>query len=173
MEWWWVRRFFVHVLFRVVFHHLLTVKTPLGRAARAKMLTVGGPRIRQKRRDLVRAGVEWIARTTGAQDGRPVLADGRTLDVKNVIWCTGFDPGLSWIDLPIFEESGEPRHRSGLVEHEPGLYFVGQHFQHAFSSTMIHGVSRDAARMVGVIAARRAEGRASAGKRVLAPSTAG
>jgi hypothetical protein len=33
-----------------------------------------------------------------------------------VIWCTGFDNGLSWIDLPIFEENGEPRHTSGLVE---------------------------------------------------------
>ena len=32
--------------------------------------------------------------------------------------------------MPIFEENGEPRQTSGLVESEPGLYFVGQHFQH-------------------------------------------
>jgi putative flavoprotein involved in K+ transport len=126
----------------------------MGRRARAKFLSGGTPRIRQRRQDLLRAGVELVGRTAGVEDGRPVLADGRVLDVNNVIWCTGYQNGLSWIDLPIFDASGEPIHKSGLVESEPGLYFVGQHFQHAFSSTMIHGVSRDAARMVGVIARR-------------------
>ena len=86
-----------------------------------------------------------------------MLEEGRTLDVRNDIWCTGYDNGLSWIDLPIFDEHGEPRHTSGLVESEPGLYFVGQQFQYAMSSTMIHGVGRDAARMVGVITERCAK----------------
>ena len=44
--------------------------------------------------------VEWVARTIGVKDGRPVLAHGRTLDVHNVIWCTGYDRCLSWIELP-------------------------------------------------------------------------
>jgi len=151
----WVQRFIVPFLFRVVFHLILTVKTPMGRRARAKLLTSGGPRIRQRRSDLLEAGIEWVARTEGAKDGLPMLADGRTLEVRNIIWCTGYDRGLSWIDLPVFEESGEPRHQSGLVPSEPGLYFVGQHFQHSLSSAMIHGVSRDAARVVGAIGARR------------------
>jgi putative flavoprotein involved in K+ transport len=90
-------------------------------------------------------------------NGLPQLADGRTLDVPNVIWCTGYDPGLSWIDLPIFEADGEPRQTSGLVDGEPGLYFVGQHFQHSVSSTMIHGVGRDAAFIVRTIGKRRAD----------------
>jgi putative flavoprotein involved in K+ transport len=153
----WVKLFIMPFLFRVVFHHILTVNTPLGRKARAKMLSAGSPRIRQRRTDLVRAGVKWTARTAGVKDGLPLLADGSTLEVQNVIWCTGYDPGLSWIDLPIFEDSGEPRHKSGLVESEPGLYFVGQHFQHSMSSTMIHGVGRDAARMVGAIQERYAQ----------------
>jgi hypothetical protein len=39
-----------------------------------------------------------------------VLADGRVLDVANVIWCTEFQPGLSWIDLakPAYGADGEP-----------------------------------------------------------------
>jgi putative flavoprotein involved in K+ transport len=74
--------------------------------------------------------------------------------VPNVIWCTGYDHGLSWIDLPIFEADGEPRQTSGLVSGEPGLYFVGQHFQHSASSTMIHGVGRDAAFIVRAIRER-------------------
>jgi putative flavoprotein involved in K+ transport len=149
----WVQRFVLPLLFRVVFHRLLTVNTPIGRKARARMLRAGAPRIRQRRADIERAGVTGGGRTSGVKDGRPVLADGRTLDVANVIWCTGYDNGLSWIDLPIFDANREPRHTSGLVDGEPGLYFVGQHFQHSFSSTMIHGVGRDAARIAGAITA--------------------
>jgi putative flavoprotein involved in K+ transport len=87
----------------------------------------------------------------GVLRGRPLLVDGRELEAANVIWCTGFHPGFSWIDLPVFEENGEPRHDGGVVTSEPGLYFVGLHFLYAFSSTMIHGVGRDAKRIVGVI----------------------
>jgi putative flavoprotein involved in K+ transport len=154
---WWVQLFVVRFLFRILFHRVFTVKTPMGRAMRKKMLTGGGhgaPRIRKRRTDLDRAGVKWAARTAGVKDGFPLLADGRTLPVQNVIWCTGFSPSLGWIDLPIFDERGEPRQTSGFVEGQPGLYFVGQHFQHAMSSTMIHGVGRDAARVVSAIATR-------------------
>jgi len=158
----WVMLFVMPFLFRVVFHRLLTVKTPFGRKAREKAISSGAPRIRQRRWQMVKAGIEWVAKTAGVSGGLPLLADGRTLDVANVIWCTGYDNGLSFIDLPIFDERGEPQHRSGLVESEPGLYFVGQHFQHAFSSTMIQGVSRDAARMVAAIRERRAHVRGSA-----------
>jgi len=139
----------------VLFHHIFTVNTPIGRKVRAKSLQQGTLRIRQRRSDLIAAGVEFVARTAGAENGLPILEDGRTLEVRNVIWCTGFDNGLSWIDLPIFEDNGEPRHKSGVVESESGLYFVGQHFQHSMSSTMIHGVGRDAARMAAAIRERR------------------
>jgi len=47
-------------------------------------------------------------------------------------------------------------HASGVVESHPGLYFVGLHFLHAMSSSMIHGVGRDAARIVRAIDARSA-----------------
>jgi putative flavoprotein involved in K+ transport len=153
----WVQRILVPLLFRVVFHRILTVKTPMGRRVRPKMISSGLPRVRQRRADLDHAGVTWVDRVVGATNGRPRLADGRTLDVPNVIWCTGYSLGLSWIDLPIFEASGEPRQTSGFVKGEPGLYFVGQHFQHSVSSTMIHGVGRDAARIVRTIAKRQAE----------------
>jgi hypothetical protein len=41
-----------------------------------------------------------------------------------------------------------------VVSNEPGLYFVGRLFLYAFSSTMIHGVARDAERIVKTLAAR-------------------
>ncbi len=83
-----------------------------------------------------------------------MLADGRVLDAANVIWCTGFHPDFSWIDLPIFSER-EPLAERGVVTGEPGLYFVGLLFLYAASSTMIHGVDRDARHVVEAIASRR------------------
>jgi hypothetical protein len=59
---------------------------------------------------------------------RGPLEDGRVLDVVNVIWCTGFHPGFSWIDLPVLGKDGEPNHDRGIVANELGLYFVGLHF---------------------------------------------
>jgi putative flavoprotein involved in K+ transport len=97
--------------------------------------------------------VERVPKTSSAADGLPVLEDGRVLEPANVIWCTGFRPGFDWIHLPVHGD-GEPAHRSGIVEREPGLYFVGLHFLHAMSSTMIHGVGRDAARIATAIAER-------------------
>jgi putative flavoprotein involved in K+ transport len=156
----WVQRVVLPLLFRVVFHRVLTVRTPMGRKVRGKMISAGLPRIRQRRTELDSVGVQWVEKVIGVKNGRPELADGRSLDVPNVIWCTGYDLGLSWIDLPIFDENGEPRQTSGLVDGEPGLYFVGQHFQHSVSSTMIHGVGRDAAFIVRTIGQRYA-GRAA------------
>jgi putative flavoprotein involved in K+ transport len=83
-----------------------------------------------------------------------LLEDGRALDVANVIWCSGFQPGFDWIDLPVFSENGELLHYGGVVESQLGLYFVGLNFLYAMSSSMIHGVSRDAARIVKMIKAR-------------------
>jgi len=146
------RLFLMRFLFRIVFHRVLTVGTPLGRRLRRTVFNQGGPLIRVKASHLAAAGVERVSRTTGVQHGLPVLEDGRPLDVANVIWCTGFGNGFSWIDLPIFDDNGEPRHRSGIATGEPGLYFVGLHFLHSFSSTMIHGVARDAKRIADTIA---------------------
>jgi putative flavoprotein involved in K+ transport len=148
------RLFLVRLLFRVVFHRLLTVGTPIGRRMRRKMFTQGTPLIRVKPQHLAAAGIQRVAKMRGVINGLPVLEDGRALDVANVIWCTGFGNGLSWIELPVFDTNGEPRHQSGIASDEPGLYFVGLHFLHAFSSTMIHGIARDAKRIADTIERR-------------------
>jgi putative flavoprotein involved in K+ transport len=92
---------------------------------------------------------------SGVRNGRPVLDDGRVLDVANVIWCTGFHPGFSWIDLPVFGAGGEPLHERGIVPSEPGLFFVGLDFLYALSSATLVGVSRDAQRVAKAVAARK------------------
>jgi putative flavoprotein involved in K+ transport len=148
------RLFLARLVLRVIFHRILTIKTPMGRRARPKAMTQGHPLIRQRPVDLARVGMVRVPRVTGVEGGRPVLADGRVLDVASVIWATGFHNGLDFIELPIFDERGEPKHEGGRAQGESGLYFVGQHFLYAFSSTMIHGVGRDAARIAGWAKAR-------------------
>ena len=110
------------------------------------MLSQGIQLVRTKPSDLAAADVERVPRTTGVRDGRLVVGDD-VLDVKNVIWCTGFRPNFSWIDLPIFdreEQPKEPVHVRGVVPDEPGLYFVGLFFLYAMTSGLFTGVGRDA-----------------------------
>jgi putative flavoprotein involved in K+ transport len=148
------RLFLTRFVLRFVFHRVLTVKTLLGRKARPKILSQGGPLIRVKPDDLRAAGVDRVPKVVGTREGLPLLEDGRVLDVANVIWCTGFDTGFAWIRLPVFSDDGMPKHESGVATGEPGLYFVGLPFIYSFSSTMIHGVGRDAERIAQVIAGR-------------------
>jgi putative flavoprotein involved in K+ transport len=144
------RKILARLLFRFVFHRLLTVRTPMGRKARPHLLRKGHPLIRVKNRQLAALGVQRLPRVAGVRDGRPQLEDGRVLDVANVLWCTGFDPGFGWMDLPVFGEDGQLLHDAGVAP-VPGLYFVGLGFLYAMSSSMIHGVGRDAKRIVEAI----------------------
>jgi len=144
----------VPVLFRIAFHRVLASTTPIGQRVRRQRLHSPAPLIRVKERDLVAAGVERVPRVTGVRNGLPELADGRLLDVGNVIWGTGFSTRFDWIDMPVFDERGDPMHRRGEVAAAPGLYFVGLHFLHALSSGMIQGVGRDAAYVAKRIAQR-------------------
>ncbi|HEV2711985.1 MAG TPA: NAD(P)-binding domain-containing protein [Gaiellaceae bacterium] len=135
---------------------VLTIDTPLGRKMRPKIRAHGGPALRYKTADLLAAGVERVfVRMAGVRHGLPMLEDGRVLDVSNVIWCTGFRPDFSWIDLPLeYEDGGYPRQYRGAVASLPGLYFVGMIFLHSFSSTLVIGAGRDGRRVAEQIAAR-------------------
>jgi putative flavoprotein involved in K+ transport len=141
---------------RIILHRVLTIRTPIGKRVRSKMIARGEPLIRVKPKDLKAAGVERVPRVTGVNGGSPQLEDGRIVDVDNVVWCTGFQPGFSWIDLPVHGPQ-EPLHERGIVASEPGLYFIGLKFLYSVSSEQIHGVGRDANHIAGVIASRRAE----------------
>jgi len=85
-----VARVLMPFIGRIIFHRVLTLSTPIGRKVRSKMISTGEPLIRVKPKDLAAAGVERVARVTGVENGSPQLEDGRTVDVTNVVWCTGF-----------------------------------------------------------------------------------
>ena len=142
-------------VFRFFGHRVLRVDTRLGRKLGPKLLAKGDPLIRTRAKDLEAAGVERVPRVVGVRDGLPVLEDDRVLEVANVVWCTGFQTDFRWIDLPVFGDDGEPLHYRGVVESEPGLYFLGLIFQYSFSSDVLPGRGRDAEYIAKHIAARR------------------
>jgi putative flavoprotein involved in K+ transport len=142
--------------------HVLTVRTPVGRKVQQTFRSSGIPLARIRRQDLTAARVELVPRTAGVRDGRPVLEGGQIVDVANVIWCTGFAPDFRWINLPVFNEDGDPVHDRGVVESQPGLYFIGMYFQYALASVLIEGVGRDAEHVASHIAARQPTGRPEA-----------
>jgi putative flavoprotein involved in K+ transport len=132
-----------------VWEHILTEQKKPGRKVQSEAVKGHGePWIRQKEKDIERAGVERTSRITGVVDGRPQNEDGEVLDVANVIWCTGFEPGCSWIDLRGLDSSGRLANERGAVTGQPGLYVLGQEFQYMFNSHTVGGVGKDAAYVV-------------------------
>jgi putative flavoprotein involved in K+ transport len=75
--------------------------------------------------------------------------------VRSVVWATGYRLDFSWVDLPIFDEWGYPRHQRGVTVH-PGLYAVGLPWLHSEPSSVIAGVGADAAHIVDHLASHRA-----------------
>jgi putative flavoprotein involved in K+ transport len=144
-------RLFLIRLVRFIGHHVLTLGTPIGRKQRSKMLGRAAPLVRVKPKWLAKAGVQRVGRIAGVRNGLPLLEHGRTLDVKNVIWCTGYRAGFSWIELPIFRTDGQPEHERGVVSKVPGMHFVGLHYLYSMTSATLIGVGRDAEYVVKAI----------------------
>jgi putative flavoprotein involved in K+ transport len=134
----------------------LTVDTWPGRwiVRKATAFAGGHPIVRVQPQDLVNAGVQRVPRMVGARGGHPLLEDGRILAVANVIWCTGFVHAYSWIGLPVFDANGLPTHHRGVVQSEPGLYFLGLPFQSSVLSGIVASAGMDAKYITGQLARR-------------------
>jgi putative flavoprotein involved in K+ transport len=135
--------------------HRFSLDTRIGRRMRERVRGGGDALIGIPERTIVEGGVRRVGRIEGEQDGWPV-ADGVAIRPSAIVWCTGFVSDYSWITLPVFDERGVPRHRRGVVEAAPGLYFLGLRFQHRMTSSLVGGVGEDAAFVAGEVA-RRAE----------------
>jgi putative flavoprotein involved in K+ transport len=60
-----------------------------------------------------------------------------------VLWATGYRRTYPWLLAPVLDADGEIRQRRGRTC-VPGLYVVGQRFQHHRNSSFIDGVGHDA-----------------------------
>ena len=130
-----------------------SVTNPIGRRMRPQMLTTTLPLGRVRPKDLDAAGVVRLPRTTAVRDGRPVIEDGRTLNVANVVWATGYRSAYEGVNLDVFDQDGQPVHNRGVTA-EPGLYFIGLFFLASLASSLVGGVSPDAQYIAQQIAAR-------------------
>lgn len=68
-----------------------------------------------------------------------------------VVWATGYELDFGWVDLPVMDEWGYPRHSRGVTEY-PGLYAVGLPWLYSEPSSVFAGVGADAAHVVEHIA---------------------
>jgi len=75
--------------------------------------------------------------------------------ITDIIWCIGFRPNFSWLDIPVFNGIGYPAHKRGIT-HCEGLYFVGLPWLHTWGSGRFSGVARDAEYIVQTIARKHA-----------------
>lgn len=125
--------------------NILTIRTPIGRKAKNKVLHGGAPLIRVSGDDLKKAGIENLPRVAGAKNGLPHFENGTMLKVSSIIWATGYKPDFSWIDMDISDETGWPVTHRGISSKYKGLYFNGMPFQFGLSSGLVGGVGRDAA----------------------------
>jgi putative flavoprotein involved in K+ transport len=73
--------------------------------------------------------------------------------VGSVIWCTGFRPEYGWIELPVFDDNGRPRHTRGVTEVD-GVYFLGLPWLNTWGSARFSGIAADAEHVASVAAGR-------------------
>jgi putative flavoprotein involved in K+ transport len=134
------------------------VRTVGGEARFAADLGVNAAAADERMRRLLDAIDEYVAGTGlrgVAPAGRrpaplPVPAPTRSLDlagITTVVVATGYRPHHPWLTLPITAADGTIRQYRGVTP-APGVYVVGQRFQHRRDSGFIHGARHDARAVV-------------------------
>ncbi len=73
--------------------------------------------------------VDFDLKTIDCHELDPIMfLDVEKDNIKNIIWCTGFKPDYSWIDLDIFDTFGSPSLINGCSTKEK-VYFCGMGLQ--------------------------------------------
>jgi putative flavoprotein involved in K+ transport len=90
----------------------------------------------------------------------PILTlDLMTNGITSIGWATGFRLDFSWVNIPVFDENGEPIHRRGVTT-SPGIYFLGLKWLYKLKSAFLSvaGPAEDAAYLAELIRAGRKHG---------------
>lgn len=78
----------------------------------------------------------------------PRRLDLRAEEITTVLVAAGYQPSHPWLELPISDRVGHIRQHRGVTP-APGVYVVGQRFQHRRDSAFLDGARYDAADVVG------------------------
>ncbi|MCA4133997.1 NAD(P)/FAD-dependent oxidoreductase [Arthrobacter sp. M4] len=73
----------------------------------------------------------------------PARLDLAAENISSVLWATGYRLDLRFVDIPVLDDWGYPRHSRGVTEH-PGLYAVGLPWLTSHYSSLLGGVGLDA-----------------------------
>jgi putative flavoprotein involved in K+ transport len=83
-----------------------------------------------------------------------IFSDDTKINVRSVIWATGFGVDHSWIDVPVLNQEGRLEHQRGVTR-SPGLYLLGMTWQHTRGSALLGWVKDDAEYIARQISAYR------------------
>jgi putative flavoprotein involved in K+ transport len=116
-----------------------TAASRIGRRMQQREDTLIGSNPRAARR----RGIQLHGRAVDAAGSTVSFSDGTDLDLRGVVWATGFRLDHSWIEAPVFDEAGRVVHERGVTK-SPGLYFLGLPWQHTRGSALLGWVKDDA-----------------------------
>lgn len=74
------------------------------------------------------------------------------MGIGSVLWCIGYRPDYSWLDVPVFNGQGHPQFERGISP-QPGLYFLGLPWLHTWGSGRFSGIDEDARYLLDAIRA--------------------
>jgi putative flavoprotein involved in K+ transport len=154
------RRILGRDLYDWIWHTLLRTSNESVRGRRRMQARrfAADPLIGISQKAFEKPGLCRAGRIVAVRAGMPVLDDGSAVrDVSATVWCTGFRPDYSWIELPVFSLDGHPIHRRGVAVDAPGLAFVGMRYQYRIRSALLGGVGDDAAHVAERIVAHLRE----------------
>jgi putative flavoprotein involved in K+ transport len=128
----------------------VTASSRLGRRLAGRDQVIGpGPRQLARRH-----GIRIRPRAASAAGRTVTFADGSAADFDAVVWATGFATDHTWIDIQeAKDDHGHILHQRGVTP-SPGLYMLGQTWQHTRGSALLGWVGRDAAFLAAQIAHR-------------------
>jgi putative flavoprotein involved in K+ transport len=84
-----------------------------------------------------------VGKTVDAYQSTIVTEKAKLLDIKNIIWATGYRPKFDWIQGLELDKKGYPVHQRG-VSNIDGLYFIGLPWLHTRASATLGGIKNDA-----------------------------
>lgn len=100
---------------------------------------------------IAKTGLDAPAEAPYAPVWRPgpdVLAlDAGAAGITAIVWCIGFAMNFSWVEPPVLDARGVPRHVRGVTPVD-GLYVLGLPWLHSWGSGRFSGVARDSAHLL-------------------------
>lgn len=102
----------------------------------------------------IEAPIDPAYRPVWEPDAEIEAIDCEAMNIRSVIWCTGYESDYRWIEVPVFDGKGYPGHQRGVTG-VWGLYFLGLPWLYTWGSGRFSGIARDAQYLADYLVARK------------------